>query len=148
MSHTETFATLPNAVMRRKDLSHGAKLCAARLIQYADKRGVAFPRLPTLAAELGMSVSALKRYLHELVELKLVRPRRRGQGRSNEYYLAEELLIHRAGFHSPKVGHQEGPKPASPERPQSGHPYNKREKEIKSLAEITGRLVDKLQVGR
>lgn len=148
MSQDATFATIPNAVLKRTDLSHGAKLCAARLIQYADKRGVAFPRLPTLAAELGMSVSAVKRFLHELLELNLLRPRRRGQGRSNEYYLAAELLIHRAGFHSSKVGHQDGPKPAPLERPQSGHPYNKREKEIKSLAEITAGLVDKLQAVR
>ena len=53
-----TFAPIPNEILRRKDLSHGAKLCCARLIQYAGKDGKAFPKLSTLGDELGMSKRA------------------------------------------------------------------------------------------
>lgn len=154
MSQKETFATIPNTLLIRKDLSHGAKLCAARLIQYAAAGKVAYPRLPTLADELGMSVTAVKRFLNELVDKNLIRPRRRGQGRSNEYYLAAELLTHKAGFHSPKVGYQERPKPAPLESPKAGHPsiYNKRKEEKErqedahKLGEIAAMLMGKVGV--
>lgn len=62
-----TFAPIPNDILCRKDISHGAKLCCARLIQYAGKGDKAFPKLPTLAGELGMSVRAVQRILFILI---------------------------------------------------------------------------------
>jgi hypothetical protein len=47
-------ALCPNWLMRRRELSHGAKLCYARLAQYSGKNGVCRPKLATLAMQLGV----------------------------------------------------------------------------------------------
>ena len=86
--HTDTFSILPNRIARM-DISMGAKVCYARLNQYAGKRGRAFPKVVTLAAEIGASERQTRRYIVELKERGLIRVRRRGLGRSNVYRLAD-----------------------------------------------------------
>lgn len=144
----DTFAPIPNDILRRTDLSHGAKLCCARLIQYAGKDNKAFPKLPTLAAELGMSVRAVQRFLTELESHNLIETQRRGRGQSNQYVLSKTMLIHRRHFDTPEVAHLDTPKLAHPDAPKVAYPYRRRNNLKKEIEEITSSLVDKMRMPR
>ena len=63
---------VPNWLLRRKDVTQGAKLLFARLSQYAGENGACFPSQSTLSEELGVSVSQIKRYAAELIQEKLI----------------------------------------------------------------------------
>lgn len=90
-----TFAPIPNDILRRTDLSHGAKLCCAWLIQYANKDGQAFPKLKTLGEELGCSPRNVQRcFIAELEDRKLLVIQQRGRGQSNIYHVDKSILIH------------------------------------------------------
>lgn len=141
-----TFAPIPNSVLRRTDLSHGAKLCCGRLIQYAGKSNKAFPKLPTLAGELGMSIRAVQRFLVELESHGLIQTQRRGRGQSNAYVLDNAILIHRPAFDTPQVAHPDLPKVAYPDVPKLAHPYNGKDNLKKQIEEKTAALVDKWRV--
>jgi biotin operon repressor len=60
-------AYIPNALLRHKEVSAGAKLTWARLAQYAGKNGKAWPKLETLADDLGVSKPTVIKYIKELV---------------------------------------------------------------------------------
>jgi len=120
---TSTFAPIPNHILRNRNLSHGAKLCCARLIQYAGKTGKCYPKLATLAVELGMSVRAVQRFISELEFHVLLETRRRGRGQSNMYLLDESLLIHNFIHDTPEVAHPEVPKVADLDVPKVAYPY-------------------------
>jgi Helix-turn-helix domain len=53
----------PNWLMRRREISKGAKLCYARLAQYAGQDGACFPKQCTLASELGVSERTVNNYI-------------------------------------------------------------------------------------
>lgn len=59
-------AFIPNFVLRRTELSDGAKLCYGRLSQYAGANGSAYPKIETIAKELGVSDRSAFRYIKEL----------------------------------------------------------------------------------
>lgn len=118
-----TFAPIPNDILRNRDLSHGAKLCCARLIQYAGKTGKAFPKLPTLADELGMSVRAVQRFISELEFHALLETKRRGRGQSNMYLMDESLFIHKFIHDTPEVACLDMPKVATLDVPEVAYPY-------------------------
>jgi hypothetical protein len=59
-------AMIPNWLCARGELSPGAKLCYARLCQYAGQHGVAFPSQLELSTALGVSERHARRYLREL----------------------------------------------------------------------------------
>lgn len=143
-----TFAPIPNDILSRKDISHGAKLCCARLIQYAGKSDKAFPKLPTLAGELGMSVRAVQRFLIELEGLGLIKTQRRGRGQSNVYVLDKALLIHRKHFDTPKVAHQDRPKLAHPDASEVSYPYRRRNNSKKEIEKITTQVANSLRMPR
>jgi DNA-binding transcriptional MocR family regulator len=144
-----TFAPIPNKILCRRDLSHGAKLCCARLIQYAGKDGQAYPKLPTLAEELGMSVRAVQRFVIELEGSKLIQSKRRGKGQSNLYYVDKSILIHRLKSDTPVLAHLDTPKVARPDAPELADPYKgRRENHKKELEKITNSLVYKMRMPR
>lgn len=143
-----TFAPIPNDILCRKDISHGAKLCCARLIQYTGKGDKAFPKLPTLAGELGMSVRAVQRFLIELEGLGLIKTQRRGRGQSNVYVLDKALLIHRKHFDTPKVAHQDRPKLAHPDASEVSYPYRRRNNSKKEIEKITAQVANSLRMPR
>jgi len=64
---------IPNCLMRTTSISPGAKLCWARLAQYAGKNGIAWPSQDTLAKELGVSTRQCRRYLAELEQEKFIK---------------------------------------------------------------------------
>jgi DNA-binding transcriptional MocR family regulator len=57
---------IPNALLRYKDISSTAKLCYARLVQYAGKDGKAFPSQKKLAEEIGVSRRQVNTVLKQL----------------------------------------------------------------------------------
>jgi hypothetical protein len=81
-----TFAPIPNWLLRRWEVSHGAKLAYGRLRQYAGRSGSAYPTIRSLAVELGVSYARAKAYLGELRDHGLIRVGlRREKGRSSTY---------------------------------------------------------------
>jgi DNA-binding Lrp family transcriptional regulator len=76
---------IPNWLMSRSEISPGAKLCFARLAQYAGEDGKCYPAQTTLAKELGVSESQAKRYVKELVKHRLINSIRHGLNKSNSY---------------------------------------------------------------
>ena len=67
-----TGAMTPNWLMRRTEISGNAKLCLARLYQFAGKDGICFPRITTIAKEVGLSTRTVQRCLRELEDLGLI----------------------------------------------------------------------------
>lgn len=78
-------AFIPNAVLALPCavLSSDAKVCYSRLLQYAGRKGIAFPHVDTLAAEIGHGRDRAERSLRELRALGLISTRQRGRGRSS-----------------------------------------------------------------
>lgn len=110
------FSTIPNCLMRRRELSMGAKLTYGRLNQYAGGKGVAFPGIGTLARELGASKSSVHKYLDELRDQGLIEVKRLGLGRTNRYYLLAHLWLQDRSLEDisgclpiPSSGNMEGP---------------------------------------
>ena len=64
---------IPEALVKAKGLSAGAKMTYGRLTRYAGQNGVCFPSVRTLAAEIGMSERQPQRYLSELEKNQLIR---------------------------------------------------------------------------
>jgi DNA-binding transcriptional MocR family regulator len=77
---------LPNWLVCRKEISEGAKICYARLSQYAGDKGYAFPFQDTLAEEMGVSDRQIRRRLEELVKYNLIEQEQQGLSRPNVYY--------------------------------------------------------------
>jgi len=57
---------IPNCLMEYEGLTATAKLCWARLAQYAGKDGRCYPMQETIAKEIGISTVQVKRILKEL----------------------------------------------------------------------------------
>jgi hypothetical protein len=56
---------IPEALMRAKNISLGAKVTYGRLARYAGQKGDCYPSVKTLAAELATSERQTQRYLRE-----------------------------------------------------------------------------------
>jgi hypothetical protein len=83
----EDYTKVPNTILRRGDVSPGAKLAYVMLLSYAHSQDRCFPGQERLAADIGAGVRSVVRYLQELVKLSLLRVKRRGLGKTNVYYL-------------------------------------------------------------
>jgi len=79
-------AFVPNWLLERTEISAGAKLCFAKLAQYAGKDGKAFPFQKTLGVQLGVCVRQVKRYINELVKYRLIEVKNQAMDRPNLYY--------------------------------------------------------------
>lgn len=77
---------VPNWLMERKEISNGAKLCFARLAQYAGECGNCFPGQETLAKSMGSQLRMIQRYLSELEKNELIRIDQRGLQKTNTYH--------------------------------------------------------------
>jgi hypothetical protein len=87
-------ALVPNWLLRRSEVSQGAKLCYARLAQYAGRDGQCFPKQSTLADELGVGERMVRGYLGELTKFGLIESEQHGLGTSNSYYFLDHAWIH------------------------------------------------------
>jgi biotin operon repressor len=104
----EGFTQVPNLLLRRTDISHGAKIAYAMLLSYAWGSEKCFPGQARLATDLGVERKAVIRYLQELKDKGLITVTRRGMGKTNVYRLPRITDV-------PKMGHQEVPPVGQPE---------------------------------
>src|SRR5260370_42026490 len=81
------FAMFPRPIFRSARLSSAAKVAYILLRDYARQDGFAFPGMPTLARLIPASERSLRGYLKELAALGLITIERRGQGRTNRYWI-------------------------------------------------------------
>ena len=118
----EGFTQIPNALLRRADITPGAKLTYMALLSYAWQKGSCFPGQDHLASDLGIGKRTVVRYLPELEEKRLLQIKRRGLGLTNIYVLprfATSLprprpeAFHAGTSRSANLAHQEMPKPSS-----------------------------------
>ena len=82
---------IPEPVCKFRGLTPGAKLILGRLFRYAGKDGRAYPSMPTLGAETGMSADQARRYVRELEDGDFIRCERE-PGKASHYI----FLWHRA----------------------------------------------------
>lgn len=80
-----TGAFVPNWLAWRTEVTAICKLIYARMCQYADDDGVAWPKQETLALELGIQLRTAQRGLTDLQNAGLLTSEQRGKGRSNLY---------------------------------------------------------------
>lgn len=104
---------VPNWLLRRKEISQGAKLLYGRLSQYAGKNGKAYPKMATLADEVGVSRQQASTYMNELLSHKLIKKERRGLGKPNTYHFLNHEWIEFRDVN--KSLHQEVNKSLSPD---------------------------------
>ncbi len=85
------FTQVPNAILRSKEISPGAKLAYSGLLSYAWNNDYCFPGQETLGNDIGVTRQTVNEYIKELRTKGFIQVKRRGQGRSNIY----ELLVPR-----------------------------------------------------
>jgi Helix-turn-helix domain len=141
-------ANVPNWLLRRKEVNGCAKLVWGRLYQYCNDEGRAFPKIETLAEEIGFSVSGTKKAIAELEAFGLIKVEDHfGTHESSDYYFVWHQWIvdgvptvrRRGPKNEPRASHKSDPAPATkatPRQPQSNSrlPY-----EIESVEESQGR---------
>lgn len=107
------FTQIPNAILRRPDVSAGAKLTYMALLSYAWQQGSCFPGQDRLAEDTGAGKRSVVRYLQELQVAGLLVVKRRGLGRTNIYTLPKLSGTSRSANlalqEMPKTTHQEVP---------------------------------------
>lgn len=81
---------IPNWLCCRKEVSAGAKLCYARLLQHAGNEDHAYPKQAVLAGELGVTDRQVRDYLKELETHRLIRAEKGGRGQASVYF----FLLH------------------------------------------------------
>lgn len=64
---------IPEALLKAKSLSLGAKVVYGRLQRYAGENGLCYPAMDTLASEIGLEIRQTRRYISELEEFGLIR---------------------------------------------------------------------------
>ena len=80
-----TFTPIPDAIMRRRDLSLGARILYGRLRRYG-MGGRCNPSVETLALELAKSPRQVQRYLRQLERVKLINTKKgRGRTKTSNY---------------------------------------------------------------
>lgn len=95
---------IPNALLRYPDLSPSAKLVWARLAQYAGQDGMAYPKMATIADQVGLSEVYVQKRLKELVDKGfLVRHKAVGKQRLLHFPDTYTFIFH-ACFASQLVG--------------------------------------------
>jgi len=94
---------IPNWLLRRREVSQGAKLAYARLAQYAGKDGECFPKQETLGAELGVTERTANEYVRKLVKFRLIEMDRPGLRMSNRYFFLDHPWIHEGHESQPEA---------------------------------------------
>ena len=81
------FTSIPNVILKRHDISPGAKLCYVMLLTYAWQEASCFPGQERLAEDMGVVKRSVVTYMKELQDSGLVVVKRRGLGKTNVYTL-------------------------------------------------------------
>ncbi len=81
------FTQIPNATLRRPDISPGAKLTYMVLLSYGWQEGSCFPGQERMAEDMGVTSRSVRTYLQQLQEAGLVIIKQRGLNQTNVYTL-------------------------------------------------------------
>ena len=81
------FTQIPNAILRHRGISPGAKLTYMVLLSYAWQEGSCFPGQPRMAEDMGVTDRSVRTYLRELEAVGLLITKQRGFGKTNLYFL-------------------------------------------------------------
>lgn len=81
------FTQVPNALLRAKGVSQGAKLVYAMLLSYAWNNNSCFPGQDRLADDLSISRQSVNTHIKELERKDYISIKRRGLGKPNTYTL-------------------------------------------------------------
>lgn len=87
LKEQENFTRVPNEVIEEDDLSPQAKMVWIEFWKFAYSGGGVFPGMERIANDLNYSKKTARKYRKELEEAELLKTERRGQGRTNIYYL-------------------------------------------------------------
>ena len=79
------FTQVPNFILKKPDLSVGAKMAYAMFLSYAWHNDSCFPGQDRLAEDMGLSRSRVSEFVSELNRAGLVTIQRRGLGKTNVY---------------------------------------------------------------
>lgn len=88
-NQSATFAKCFNWLMRREELTPGAKLLYSRLVQYAGIKNYSRVKQATLALELGLGLRQVQRYIEELAHFHLIEIQQLGLNKANLYYFLQ-----------------------------------------------------------
>ena len=81
------FTQVPNAILRSKKISMGAKMTYAALLSYAWQNDFCFPGQQRLGDDIGVTRQTANEYIQELKTKGFIKITRKGQGRPNIYEL-------------------------------------------------------------
>ncbi|MEO1453050.1 MAG: helix-turn-helix domain-containing protein [Pseudomonadota bacterium] len=81
------FTQVPNAILRAKAISQGAKLVYAMLLSYAWHNNSCFPGQDRLAEDLSISRRSVNTHIKELEAKRFIKVTRKGLGKPNLYEL-------------------------------------------------------------
>jgi len=116
-----TFAKFPNWLMRRKELTPGAKTVHCRLSQSAGKELFACIKLETLARDTGFSLAQVKRYISELAYFGLIEVEQIGLNHANRYYFLQHSWMDEKDQSTLESSHMSRPESSHMSRPESSH---------------------------
>lgn len=85
----DNFTPVPNQVLWHKEISSGAKLAYAAILNYATHGNFIFPGQERLASEIGVHLATLNKYLQELKGQELLEVKRQGLGKTDIYTLKQ-----------------------------------------------------------
>lgn len=102
-------AFIPNWLLERPEVTSTAKLCYARLSEYAGESGIAYPSEAALAKAVALKPRQIRRVIYELKKHELIGVELVGFPGRNEYCF----------FHHPWMEGQEHIKPGKVRRPAS-----------------------------
>lgn len=80
-----TYVIIPDPIFKHGELSVGAKFCYGRLLRYSGETARCYPRIATIAKELGVSDRTIQTYLRDLENQRLIRRVKRDGGKSNQF---------------------------------------------------------------
>ena len=81
------FTQVPNPILMSKRISPGAKLAYTALLSYAWNKGYCYPGQERMGRDIGVTRQTVNEYIKELEKKGYVSVKRRGQGKSNYYYI-------------------------------------------------------------
>ena len=91
LRNLEGFVQVPRCILKHMKLSVGAKATYGLLLSYAWEENFCYPAQATLAKDLSVSISQVRRYLKELQQEGYIKAKQRGLTLTNIYYLTSKV---------------------------------------------------------